>query len=388
MTTQAAPADVDIHRLLQTMVDKGASDLHLTAESAPALRINGSLYPLKTRPLQGREIEAICYSVLNEKQKKTFEELHEIDLSFRWKGSSRFRANFFKQKGNVAGAIRMIPTETVPLAALGLPDAVTTLIEKPNGLVLVTGPTGSGKSTTLASLIDAINVSQRSHIITIEDPIEFVHNHKKCIVNQREIGSDTTSYRDALRYVLRQDPDVVLIGEIRDYETMEATLRIAETGHLALATLHTNTAVQTIHRVLDFFPSDQQEMVRTQLSFVLEGVISQQLIPRQDGAGRVLGVEVLFPNAAVRNLIREEKTHQIYSQMQMGQGKHGMQTLNQSLLGHVKNGAISIEEALHRSYDGDELNQMLQNWNKEKATAQVASKRMQSGGGAFDRKRR
>jgi twitching motility protein PilT len=389
VSDKAPPATVDIHRLLQTMVDKGASDLHLTAESPPALRVNGSLYPLKTRPLQGREIESICYSVLNEKQKKIFEEIHEIDLSFRWKGTSRFRANFFRQKGNVAGAIRMIPTETVPLASLGMPDAVMTLIDKPNGLVLVTGPTGSGKSTTLASLIDAINVSQRSHIITIEDPIEFVHNHKKCIVNQREIGSDTISYRDALRYVLRQDPDVVLIGEIRDFETMEATLRIAETGHLALATLHTNTAVQTIHRVLDFFPADQQEMVRTQLSFVLEGVISQQLIPRADGAGRVLGVEVLFPNAAVRNLIREEKTHQIYSQMQMGQGKHGMQTLNQSLFAHVRNNAISVEEALHRSYDGDELNQMLQNWQQEQASpANRAGKRAGGMTAAFDRRRK
>jgi twitching motility protein PilT len=382
---QAPTPGVDIHRLLQTMVDKGASDLHLTAESPPALRINGSLYPLKTRPLVAREIEGICYSVLNEKQKKIFEESHEIDLSFRWKGASRFRANFFRQKGAVAGAIRMIPTETVPLDALGLPPAVSTLIDKPNGLVLVTGPTGSGKSTTLASMIDAINLTHRHHIITIEDPIEFVHSHKKCIVNQREVGSDTHSYRDSLRYVLRQDPDVVLIGEIRDHETMEATLRIAETGHLALATLHTNTAVQTLHRVLDFFPADQQEMVRTQLSFVLEGVISQQLIPRQDGAGRVLGVEVLFPNAAVRNLIREEKTHQIYSQMQMGQGKHGMQTLNQSLVAHVKSGAISLEEALHRSYDGDELNQMIQNWQQEQASA---GGRRGGGTGTFDRRRR
>jgi len=383
VSDKAPPSSVDIHRLLQTMVDKGASDLHLTAESPPALRINGSLYPLKTRALVAREIEAICYSVLNEKQKKIFEDCHEIDLSFRWKGSSRFRANFFRQKGAVAGAIRMIPTETVPLESLGMPPAVLGLIDKPNGLVLVTGPTGSGKSTTLASLIDAINTTQRSHIITIEDPIEFVHTHKKCIVNQREVGSDTLSYRDSLRYVLRQDPDVVLIGEIRDFETMEATLRIAETGHLALATLHTNTAVQTIHRVLDFFPSDQQEMVRTQLSFVLEGVISQQLIPRADGNGRVLGVEVLFPNAAVRNLIRDEKTHQIYSQMQMGQGKHGMQTLNQSLIFHVKNGAISVEEALHRCYDTEELTQMIQKWQKERGANRKAGATA-----SFDRRRR
>ena len=363
-------ASVDIHRLLQTMVEKGSSDLHLTADSPPALRINGQLYPIRSAPLTNPDIESIAYSVLNERQKKTFEEISEIDLSFRWRGSSRFRANFFRSKGNVAGAIRMIPHETKPLTALGFPKSIEGLIDKPNGLILVTGPTGSGKSTTLASIIDAINTQHRHHIITIEDPIEFVHTHKKSLVNQREVGTDTRSFGEALRYVLRQDPDVVLIGEIRDLETMEATLRIAETGHLALATLHTNNCVQTIHRVLDFFPARQQEMVRTQLSFTLEAVISQQLIPRQDNRGRVLACEILFPNPAIRNLIREEKTHQIYSQMQMGQSKHGMITLNQSLLTHVMSNALSLEVALARSYDSDELNNMIGQARADRAGGQ------------------
>jgi twitching motility protein PilT len=349
---------VDVHRLLQTMVEQGASDLHLTADSPPQLRINGSLFPLRTPPLSGSDIEAIAYGVLNERQKKQFEETNEVDLSFQWKGTSRFRANFFRQRGQMAGALRMIPFETRPLATLGFPESVGTLVEKTQGLVLVTGSTGSGKSTTLASIIDAINTRHRHHIITIEDPIEFVHTHKKSIVNQREVGSDTASFSEALRYVLRQDPDVVLIGEIRDYETMEAALRIAETGHLAFATLHTNSTIQTIHRVLDFFPPKHQEMVRTQLSFVLEAVISQQLLIRADGKGRVLACEVLFPNAAIRNLIREEKTHQIYSQMQMGQGQHGMSTMNQSLCALVQKGSISRDTALQYSHDADELKTM------------------------------
>jgi len=349
---------VDVHRLLQTMVEQGASDLHLTADSPPQMRINGSLFPLRVPPLSGSDVESIAYSVLNERQKKQFEETNEVDLSFQWKGASRFRANFFRQRGHMAGTLRMIPFETRPLKSLGFPDSVLGLTDKTQGLVLVTGATGSGKSTTLASLIDAINSKHRHHIITIEDPIEFVHTHKKSIVNQREIGSDTNSFSEALRYVLRQDPDVVLIGEIRDYETMEAALRIAETGHLAFATLHTNSTIQTIHRVLDFFPPKHQEMVRTQLSFVLEAVISQQLLVRSDGKGRVLGCEVLLPNAAVRNLIREEKTHQIYSQMQMGQKTHGMLTMNQSLFGLVESGRLSRETAFLHSHDVEELGSM------------------------------
>ncbi|NUN13262.1 MAG: PilT/PilU family type 4a pilus ATPase [Myxococcales bacterium] len=348
-------AGLDIHKLLQTMVETKASDLHLTAGAPPCLRVNGDIYKVKSAPLQPADIQAIAYSVLSEKQKKTFEERNEIDLSFRWKGISRFRANFFRQRGSVAGALRQIPFEVKTLEDLGMPQAMTELIDKPRGLILVTGPTGSGKSTTLASFIDAINSKHRGHIITIEDPIEFLHSHKSCIVNQREVGSDTASFQDALRYVLRQDPDVVLIGEIRDIETMEAALRISETGHLALATLHTNNAVQTIHRILDFFPARQQDMVRTQLSFVLEAIVSQQLIARSDGKGRVMAMELLIPNAAIRNLIRDDKTHQIYSQMQMGQAKFGMITLNQSLMAHVQKRNITIEQALQHSYDPEEI---------------------------------
>jgi twitching motility protein PilT len=350
---------MDIHRLLQTMVEKGASDLHLTVNSPPCLRINGSLYALKTRPLEGPEIELLTYSLMNERQKKTFEETNEVDLSFRWKGGARFRANFYRQQGFVAAALRQIPSEVRPLTDLGLPSSASDLIDRSGGLILVTGPTGSGKSTTLASFIDGYNQRHRGHIITVEDPIEFVHTHKKCIVNQREIGTDTESFTTALKYVLRQDPDAVLIGEVRDRKTMEALLSIAETGHLAFATLHTNNAVQTIHRILDFFPAEQQDMVRMQISFVLEGVISQQLIPRADGRGRALACEVLIPTQAIRNLIRENKTHQIYSQMQVGQVRHGMQTMNQCLMRQVTQKLISKEDALLASYDPDELNGLM-----------------------------
>lgn len=369
MTTMPPPGGqppprqtVDIHRLLQTMVEKGASDLHLTAGSPPQLRINGSLYPLRTPPLTPTDIQLIAYSVLNDRQKKQFEETSEVDLSFRWKGVSRFRANFFRQRGSMAGALRRIPFETNTLQELGFPANFEAAIDRPVGLILVTGPTGSGKSTTLASIIDHLNSTRRHHIITIEDPIEFLHTHKRSIVNQREVGSDTTGFKEALRYVLRQDPDVVLIGEIRDHVTMESALRVAETGHLVLASLHTNNAVQTVHRVLDFFPPDHQDMIRTQLSFVLEVVISQQLIVRADGKGRVLATEVLVANPAVRNLIREDKTHQILSSMQSGQGKSGMQTLNQSLMAHVAKRTITPETALARAYEPDELLKMINDW--------------------------
>jgi len=350
---------IDIHRLLQTMVEKGASDLHLTANSPPCLRINGKMYPLKTQPLTGHELELLACSLLNERQKKVFEETNECDLSFRWKSLSRFRANFYRQQGFVAGAIRGIPSQVRTLPELGIPSAANELIDRPGGLILVTGPTGSGKSTTLASFVDAYNTRHRGHIITVEDPIEFVHTHKKCIINQREVGMDTASFATALRFVLRQDPDAVLIGEVRDLETMEALLGISETGHLAFATLHTNNAIQTIHRILDFFPSRQQDMVRTQLSFVLEGIVSQQLIPRADGRGRVLACELLIPSSAIRNLIRDDKTHQIYSNMQMGQSRTGMQTMNQCLHRLVTQRTITREDALGRSYDPDELTQML-----------------------------
>ena len=362
---------IDIHRLLQTMVEKGASDLHLTAGAPPCFRVNGEIFKVRTDALRPQDIQLIAYSVLNEKQKKAFEESNEIDLSFQWKGVSRFRANFFRQRGSVAAAFRQIPQQVKTIEELGLPASVITLVDRPRGLLLVTGPTGSGKSTTLASFVDAINARQRGHIITVEDPIEYLHSHKRCIVNQREVGSDTKSFRDALRYVLRQDPDAVLIGEIRDLETMEAALRISETGHLVLATLHTNNCVQTIHRILDFFPSRQQDMVRTQLSFVLEGILSQQLIPRADGSGRVMAVEVLIPNAAVRNLIREDKTHQIYSVMQVGQSRHGMQTLNQALVGLVNSKRITLDQALQRSYDPDELEATLRGDNRVTGSMQA-----------------
>jgi twitching motility protein PilT len=296
---------------------------------------------------------------LNEKQKRIFEEEHEIDLSFSWKFTSRFRANFYRQRGTIAGTLRQIPVDVPSLEALGLPDVVKSMVSRPQGLIFVTGPTGSGKSTTLAAMIDGINRTRRGHIVTIEDPIEFLHKHQRCLVNQREVGADTDSFSSALRYVLRQDPDVVLIGEVRDLESIEAALRISETGHLALATLHTNNTVQTIHRVLDFFPSDQQAMVRTQLSFVLSGILSQQLIPRADGSGRALALEVLVPNPAIRNLIRDDKTHQIYSQIQIGQREHGMMTLNQSLVELVRKNVVTREDAMRSSYDQQELQKLL-----------------------------
>jgi len=273
---------------------------------------------------------------------------------------SRFRANIFMQRGAVAGAFRSIPFKILSFDELGLPPVVAELAQRPRGLVLITGPTGSGKSTTLASIIDKINSETRQHIITIEDPIEYLHPHKLSVVNQREIGTDTGNFKDALKYVLRQDPDVVLVGEMRDLETIESALVIAETGHLVFATLHTNSAVQSINRVIDVFPPHQQGQVRAQLSFVLQGVVTQLLLPRGNGPGRVLALEVMVPNPAIRNLIREDKVHQIYSQMQVGQDKHGMQTLNQSLYSLYRRNLITLEEALGRSGDQDELKMMIE----------------------------
>jgi twitching motility protein PilT len=349
----------NLHQLLKAMVEKGASDLHITTGSPPQLRIDGKLVPLKTAPLTPVETKQLCYSILTDAQKHKFEEESELDLSFGVKGLSRFRANVFMQRGAVAGAFRTIPFKILTFAELGLPSIVSDLAKKPRGLILVTGPTGSGKSTTLASIIDKINTDRHEHIVTIEDPIEYLHPHKNCIVNQREVGADTQSFKKALKYILRQDPDVVLIGEMRDLETIEAALVISETGHLAFATLHTNSAVQTINRILDVFPPYQQPQVRAQLSFVLEGVMTQNLLPRANGPGRVLALEIMIPNAAIRNLIREDKVHQIYSQMQVGQSKFGMQTFNQSLALLVQKRLISLEEALGRSSDPDELKNAL-----------------------------
>ncbi|MBX3181062.1 MAG: type IV pilus twitching motility protein PilT [Polyangiaceae bacterium] len=358
--TQQDGLKVNLHQLLRAMIEKGASDMHITTGSPPLLRIDGAIVPLKLPPLGPVETKQLCYSVLTEEQKISFERTKELDLSFGVKQLSRFRANIFMQRGAVSGAFRTIPFKILTFEELGLPQVVTDLSMKPRGLILVTGPTGSGKSTTLASIIDKINSETRQHIMTVEDPIEYLHPHKRSIVNQREIGSDTASFKDALKYVLRQDPDVVLIGEMRDLETIEAALTIAETGHLVFATLHTNSAAQSINRVIDVFPPHQQGQVRAQLSFVLEGVISQLLLPRHGAPGRVLALEVLVPNAAVRNLIREDKVHQIYSQMQVGQARYGMQTLNQSLYSLYARRLISLEEAMGRSNEPDELQMMLE----------------------------
>ena len=348
-----------LHQLLKVMLDKGASDLHITTGSPPQLRIDGDLVPLRTDAMTPVDTKQLCYSVLTDAQKLRFEEDQELDFSFGVKGLARFRGNLFVQRSAVAGAFRLIPYNIMPLEELGLPKVVADLCERPRGLVLVTGPTGSGKSTTLASMIDRINTRHRAHIVTIEDPIEFLHPHKNSLVNQREVGNDTHGFGKALRHILRQDPDVVLVGEMRDLETIEAALTIAETGHLCLATLHTTTAVGSINRIIDVFPSHQQSQVRAVLSFVLEGVVSQILIPRASGAGQCLAAEVMVPTPAIRNLIREDKLHQVYSQMQIGQSKHGMQTLNQALCELFLKRHITLEDAMARSSDVDELKTLI-----------------------------
>ncbi len=349
----------NLHQLLKAMVDRGASDLHITTGSPPQLRIDGDLVPLKMNPLTPVETKQLCYSILTDAQKHKFEEENELDLSFGVKGLSRFRSNIFMQRGAVAGAFRTIPFKILTFAELGLPPIVSELSKRPRGLMLVTGPTGSGKSTTLASIIDKVNTDRHEHIMTIEDPIEYLHPHKNCLVNQREVGADTKSFKLALKYILRQDPDVVLVGEMRDLETIEAALVIAETGHIAFATLHTNSAVQTINRILDVFPPYQQPQVRAQLSFVLEGIMSQSLLAKANGGGRCLALEVMIPNPAIRNLIREDKVHQIYSQMQVGQSKFGMQTFNQALAALLQRKIISMDEAFARTSDADELKNIM-----------------------------
>lgn len=349
----------NLHDLLKYMIEKGASDLHITTGIAPSIRIDGKMKPIPgLDALTATSTKDLCYSILTDAQKHKFEENSELDLSFGVKNLSRFRANIFVQRGAVAAAIRTIPFKIKTFQELGLPEIASDLCLKPRGLVLVTGPTGSGKSTTLASMVDKINADRQEHIITIEDPIEYLHPHKKCVVNQREVNADTKSFKDALKYILRQDPDVVLVGEMRDLETIEAALTIAETGHLTFATLHTNSAAQTINRIIDVFPPHQQSQVRAQLSFVLEGVISQQLIPKV-GGGRILALEVMIPNIAIRNLIREDKVHQIYSIMQTGQSKFGMQTLNQSLYDLYVKKLITYEDCIGRSSLPEELIQML-----------------------------
>ena len=367
-----------LHQLLKAMIDQGASDLHVTTGTPPLLRIDGHLVPLRTEALTPVDTKTLCYDVLTEGQKLRFEEDQELDLSFGVKNLARFRANIYLQRGAVAGAFRLVPFKIIPLKELNIPPVVHQLCEKPRGLVLVTGPTGSGKSTTLASMIDKINESRRSHIMTIEDPIEYLHPHKKCLVNQREVGADTQSFKRALKYVLRQDPDIVLLGEMRDLETVEAALTIAETGHLAFATLHTNGAVQSINRIVDVFPPHSQTQVRAVLSFVLEGVLCQNLIPKASGSGRALASEVMIPNSAIRNLIREDKLHQIYSQMQIGQTKYGMQTMNQSLANLFLAREISLEDAMGRSPDTIELKQLITNAQTGQTTGSSASQRRRS----------
>jgi len=354
------PPKLTLQVLLKTMIEKGASDLHITVGSPPRLRIDGRLVPLKTEALTPIDTKQLCYSVLTDQQKHVFEEENELDLSFGVKSLARFRANIFVKRGTVAAAFRQIPFEIKTLDTLGAPEVLKDIARKPRGLVLVTGPTGSGKSTTLAAMIDLINTERQGHIVTIEDPIEFLHDHKHCLVNQREVGSDTQAFKKALKYVLRQDPDVVLIGEMRDLETMEAALTISETGHLAFGTLHTNSCVQTINRILDVFPPYQQPQIRAQLSFVLEAVVCQQLISKI-GGGRVLATEILIPTPAIRNLIREDKIHQIYSQMQVGRGKYGMQTMNHALSDLVGRRLITPDEALDTSSDPEELRNLLTN---------------------------
>jgi twitching motility protein PilT len=344
--------------LLKKTVDLDGSDLHLAIDTPPQVRVHGKLQRLALPDLTPAETKQLAYSVLTDAQKKRFEETLELDFSFGVRGLARFRCNLFNQRGAVGAVYRLIPEKVRGFHDLGLPTVIASLADRPRGLVLVTGPTGSGKSTTLAAMIDKINTERSEHILTIEDPIEYIHPHKACLVNQREVHSDTSGFAIALRAALREDPDVVLIGEMRDLETIESALRIAETGHLTFATLHTNSAAQTINRVIDAFPAHQQGQIRTQLSLVLEGIVCQALLPKI-GGGRVVSLEILVPTPAIRNLIREDKVHQIYSAMQTGQEKLGMQTANQSLATLYLTRQITMETALGSSSHKDELQEMI-----------------------------
>ncbi|HPQ40692.1 MAG TPA: type IV pilus twitching motility protein PilT [bacterium] len=346
--------------LLKIMIERQATDLHITTGTHPHLRVHGQITPIKeVPPLTPKETKQLAYSVLTDTQKHAFEERKELDFSFGVRGLSRFRANIYSQRSAVAIAIRTIPFRILGFEELGLPRVVLDFCKKPKGLVLVTGPTGCGKSTTLAAIIDKINREYHKHIVTIEDPIEYLHHHHGCVINQRELHADTHSFAAALKSVLRQDPDVILIGEMRDLETIEAALRCAETGHLTFATLHTNSAVQTINRIIDVFPSHQQPQIRAQLSFILEGVICQMLIPRRDGQGRALAAEVMVPNDAIRNLIREDKIHQIYSSMQTGQSNYQMITMNQSLANLYFKRRVTLADAKGHSMKPQEFDQLV-----------------------------
>jgi len=345
--------------LLKKTVELDGSDLHLTTNSPPCVRVHGKIQRLDLPPLNPSETKQLAYSVLTDAQKKRFEETMELDFAFGVRGIGRFRCNVFNQRGAVGSVYRLIPERIRGFQELGLPAVIARLAERPRGLVLVTGPTGSGKSTTLAAMLDKVNSERQEHILTIEDPIEYIHQHKGCIVNQREVHSDTLGFGPSLRAALREDPDVVLIGEMRDLETIESALRIAETGHLTFATLHTNSASQTINRIIDVFPAHQQGQIRTQLSLVLEGIVCQSLLRRAKVPGRVVALEIMVPTPAIRNLIREDKVHQIYSAMQAGQEKLGMQTINQHLATLYLSGQITMETAMNASSNKDELGEII-----------------------------
>ncbi len=350
---------VTIEELLHVLVDRGGSDLHITTGSPPRVRVDGALAPTEHEVLTNEVTQKLVYAVLDTEQIARFEREWELDLSFGIEGLGRFRTNVFRQRGAVGAVLRIIPEKVLGLDKLGLPiELCQRLCEMPKGLVLVTGATGSGKSTTLAAMLDYINEHRREHVVTIEDPIEFVHRNKSCLFNQREVGSDTKGFGKALRSVLRQDPDVVLIGEMRDPETIEAALTLSETGHLTFGTLHTSDAVQTINRIIDVFPAHQQPQVRTQLSFTLQAVFCQQLLPKKQGKGRCLCAEVMVVNAAIRSLIREDKAHQIYSIIQTG-GRAGMHTMNQALAELVKTNQVHMDEAMAHSSDMDDLKRQL-----------------------------
>jgi twitching motility protein PilT len=359
-TKELSGADsIRVQHLFKLMVDNGASDLHLTTGSPPRLRVNGEIVRVKTPPLSAADTKRLVYQILTEEQKNEFEKNLELDLSFGIKGLARFRCNVFYSRGGVAAVFRLIPSIIPDFKSLGLPNILMGMTDVSNGLILVTGPTGSGKSTTLAAVLDRLNEKEAGHIITLEDPVEFVHNHKGCIVNQREVGTDTIDFHKGLRSLLRQDPDIVLVGELRDPETVEAALTIAETGHLVFGTLHTNSAVQTVNRIVNVFPAHQQIQIRTLLSFVLQGVVSQQLMRKSYETGRILAMEILIPTPGVRNLIREDKIHQLYSAMQIGQEKTGMVTMNQSLKRLVDSGIIDSDVAMSYSPVPEEMANML-----------------------------
>ncbi|HEX6816205.1 MAG TPA: type IV pilus twitching motility protein PilT [Gemmatimonadaceae bacterium] len=361
MTSPApiTPSAVNLRSLLEEMIERDASDLHITAGDKPKLRIDGDIQNANVDTvLSPKDTMQLAYSILTENQKKRFETEDELDFSFGIQNLARFRGNCFKQRGCVSLVIRQIPFNVRTFEELGLPAAVAHMAEKPRGLVLVTGPTGSGKSTTLAAMIDKINRERKGHIITVEDPIEFIHRHQSCIVNQREVGTDTKSFATALKYALREDPDTILVGEMRDLETIQAALTIAETGHLCLATLHTNSAAEAINRVIDVFPSHQQEQVRAQLAFTLEGIITQTLLPRAKGRGRAMAAEILVVTPAIRALIRDAKVHQIYSLMQGGK-KYGMQTLNDALYQLYVAREVEMDECLRVTSDPNEFMRMI-----------------------------